>query len=62
MAYESKMGFRIWTERIRPDLKGARLGLKPLLRSLTKVAPVVSESGALLGHTLVLEVDPEPIN
>lgn len=62
MAYESSAGFTIWTERIRRDLKGNRPGLKPLLQSLTKVAPVVSESGKLLGHTLVLEVDPEPIN
>ena len=62
MAYESKAGFRIWVERIRPDLRGRRAGLKPLVQSLTKLAKVVSESGELLGHTLVLEVDPEPIN
>jgi hypothetical protein len=62
MAYESQAGFRIWTERIRTDLKGRRPRLKPLIQSLTKVAQVVSESGEPLGHTLVLETNPEPIN
>jgi len=62
MAYESQAGFRIWTERIRTALKGQRRGLKPLMQSLTKVARVVSESGEFLGHTLVLETNPEPIN
>ena len=62
MAYESKPGFRIWNERVRPDLKGGRSGLKPFLQSLTKIARVVSESGAFLSHTLILEIDPEPIN
>lgn len=62
MAYENEAGFRIWTERIRPDLQGRRRGLKPLLQSQTKLARVVSESGAILGHTLILETDPEPIN
>jgi hypothetical protein len=62
MAYENKAGFRVWTERIRPDLKGKRAGLKPLLRSLTRLARVESQSGVHLGHTLILETDPEPIN
>ena len=62
MAYESKAGFRIWTERIKTALKGRRPRLRPIIQSLTKVAPVESESGKLLGHTLVLETNPEPIN
>ena len=62
IAYESEAGCRIWTERIRTALKGRRPRLKPLILSLTKVDPVVSESGELLGHTLVLEPNPEPIN
>jgi len=62
MAYESEPGFRIWTERIRPDLKGRRPRLKPLIRSYVRVARIVSESGALLGHTLILEMDREIIN
>jgi len=62
MAYESKAGFRIWTERIKPDLKGRRAGLKPLLQSLTKVASVISESGEFLGLIPILESDPEPVN
>lgn len=62
MAFERKAGFRIWTERIRPDLKGGRPRLKPLIRSQVKMARVLSESGVLLGHTLILEVDREIIN
>ena len=62
MAYESKAGFRVWTEKIRPDLKGRRAGLKTLLQSLTKVAPVISESGEFLGLIPILESDPEPVN
>jgi len=62
MAYESNAGNRIWNERIRPDLKGKRTGLKPLIKSMVKPARVVSKSGSLLGKTLVLAVNPEPIN
>ena len=62
MAYETKAGFRIWTERIRPDLKVNRPRLKPLIRSQTKAARVLSESGTLLGYTLILEVDREVVN
>jgi len=62
MAYENEPGFRIWKERIRPDLKGGRPRLKPLIRSQTKGARVISESGALLGYTMILEVDREIIN
>lgn len=54
-AFERNAGFRIWTERIRPDLKRGRL--KPLIRSQVKMAKVLSGSGELLGHTLILEVD-----
>lgn len=62
MAYESNAGFDVWTKRIRPDLRGRRRGLRPLLQSMTKVARVVSQTGISLGRTLVLEVEPEPIN
>ena len=62
MAYENEPGFRIWNERIRPDLKGRRPLLKPTIRSHIRKARVISESGALLGHTLVLEMDREIIN
>ena len=62
MAYENEPGFRIWNERIRPDLKGGRPRLKPLIRSYIRKARVLSESGALLGHTLILEIDREIIN
>jgi hypothetical protein len=62
MAIETKAGFRIWTERIRPDLKGARPRLKPLIQSQIRVARVLSESGALLGHTLIQEMDRETVN
>ncbi len=62
MAFETKAGFRVWTERIRPDLKGARPRLKPLIQSQIKLARVLSESGALLGHTLIQEMDRETVN
>lgn len=62
MAYENEPGFRIWNERIRPDLKGRRPRLKPLISSYIRRAQVLSKSGALLGHTLVLEMDREIIN
>jgi len=62
LAYENEPGFRIWNERIRPDLKGGRPRLKPLIRSYIRKARVLSESGALLGHTLILEIDREIIN
>ena len=62
MAVETKAGFRIWTERIRPDLKGGRPRLKPLIRSCIRVAQVLSESGTLQGHTPILEFDGEIIN
>jgi len=62
MAYENESGFRIWNERIRPDLKGRRPRLKPLIRSYMRKARVLSESGALLGHAVILEIDREIIN
>lgn len=62
LAYENEPGFRIWNERISPDLKGGRPRLKPLIRSYIRKARVLSESGALLGHTLILETDREIIN
>lgn len=62
MAYESNAGKRIWDERIRPDLKGKRPLLKPLIKSMLKQARVVNESGIILAKTLVLEVNSEPIN
>ena len=61
MAYERQAGFRIWTERIRPDLQGDRPGLKPLLESLAKVVPVISESGDFLGQADILEIERQPI-
>lgn len=61
MAYETQAGFRIWTERIRPDLQGKRRGLKPLLKSLAKVVPVISESGEFLGQAGILEIERQPI-
>lgn len=60
-AYERQAGFRIWTERVRPDLQGDRPGLKPFLKSLTKVVPVISESGDLLGQAGILETERQPI-
>jgi len=62
MAYENEPGFRIWNERIRLDLKGRRPRLKPLIRPYIRKARVLSESGALLGHTLILEIDRGIIN
>lgn len=61
MAYERAMGFRIWTERIRPDLQGERRGLKPFVKSLVKIVPVISEAGGLLGRAGILEIPREPI-
>jgi hypothetical protein len=61
-AYESESGHRIWNQRIRPDLKGRRSGLKPLVQSMVKIAKVKSKSGILLGYWPVLEQDQEPIN
>ena len=61
IAYERQAGFRIWTERIRPDLQGDRPGLKPLLKSLAKVVPVISESGDFLGQAGILEIERQPI-
>lgn len=60
-AYEKEAGFRIWSERIRPDLQGDRPGLKPFLRSITKMLPVRSESGAFLGLAGILEIERQPI-
>lgn len=62
LAYENEPGFRIWNERIRPDLKGRRPLLKPTIRSYIRKARVISESGALLDRTMVLEMDREVIN
>lgn len=61
MAYERQAGFRIWTERIRLDLQGKRRGLKPLLKSLVKVVPAISESGDFLGRVGILEIERQPI-
>jgi len=61
MAYERQAGFRIWTERIRPDLQGDRPGLKPLLKSLAKVVSVISEGGGFLGRAGILEIERQPI-
>jgi hypothetical protein len=61
-AFETKAGCRIWTERIRPDLKGGRPRLKPLIKSQTKAARVLSESGTPLGYTWILEVAREIVN
>ena len=61
-AYESESGHRIWNQRIRPDLKGRRAGLKPLVQSTVKMAKVKTKSGILLGYWPVLEQDQEPIN
>ena len=62
MAYESDAGNRIWTERIRPDLKGKRPLLKPLIRSMVKQARLVNESGDVVGHLHILEMNRDPIN
>lgn len=59
MAYESEAGRRIWDERIRSALKGRRLGSKPLVQSMVKVAKVQSESGTLLGGWPISELDRE---
>lgn len=61
MAYERQAGFRIWTDKIRPDLQGKRRGLKRLLKSLTKVVPVISKSGGFLGQAGILEIQHQPI-
>ena len=61
MAYENKSGFRIWEERIVPDLQGKRPGLKPYIKSFAKIIPAFSESGDLLGKMGVLEVERQPI-
>lgn len=61
MAYEKKAGFRIWTDRIRPDLRGRRPGLRPLLKSIAKVVPVISEGEGLRGRAVILEMQREPI-
>jgi len=57
MAYENDAGYRIWTERIRPDLQGDRPGLKPLLQSLVKQYLVFSKTGEFLGQVIFLEKD-----
>lgn len=62
MAYESDAGRRIWTERIRPDLKGRRPLLKQLIKSMLKEARVVNESGHVVGHLHVLEMNRDPID
>ena len=61
MTYERQAGFRIWTERIRPDLQGKRRGLKRLLKSLTEVVPVISKSAGFLGQAGILEIQRQPI-
>ncbi len=62
MAYESAAGNRIWTEGIRPDLKGKRPLLKQRIRSMVKQARVVSKSGNFIGYAHILEMNREPIN
>jgi len=62
MAYESNAGNRIWTERIRPDLKGKRPLLKPLIRSMVKQARLANKSGDVVGHLHILEMNRDPIN
>ena len=61
MAYEKEPGFRIWTEKIRPDLQGKRRGLKHFLKPLTKVVTVISESGGFLGQAGIIEMQRQPI-
>jgi len=60
MAYEQEPGFRIWKERIVPSFKAGKF--KSLIMSDIKRARLLSESGVLLGRTLVLEIDREIIN
>ncbi len=60
MAYDQEPGFRIWKERIIPSFKAGKF--KSLIMSHMKKAQLLSESGELLGHTLVQEIDREIIN
>lgn len=62
MAVENNVGKRMWDERIRPDLKGKRPKLKPLVQSMVKQAKVVTENGTILGYVPVLETNPDIIN
>jgi len=62
MAYESNAGKRMWTEKIRPDLKGKRRGLKQRIRSKAKQVRVVSESGDFIGYAHILEMNRESAN
>jgi len=61
-AHENEAGFRVWTERIRPDLRGRRRGLKRLIPDAGKEAGIFSSLGDFLGRASVLEVEPGPIN
>ncbi len=62
MAYESNAGKRIWVERIRPDLKGKRTGLKQFIRSMVKRARLINKSGDVVEHLHILEMNRDPIN
>ena len=62
MAYESNAGKRIWTEKIRPDLKGKRPRLKQSIRSMVKKLRIVDKSGTVVGHLPILEIDRDSAN
>ncbi len=62
MAYETRAGNQIWDERIRPDLKGKRKGLKRYISSLVKQIRIVNNLGDTLGYVSVLKVNRDSVN
>lgn len=62
LAFETSLGYRIWTERVRPSLQMNRRGFKTLLRRLTKEVKLLSPNGISVGNTMRMEVEQERIN
>ena len=59
MAYESNAGKRIWTEKIRPALKGR---LKQRIKPMVKQLRILDKSGTVVGYLPIGEIDRDSAN
>jgi len=62
VALETPLGYRIWTERVRPSLQQNRRGFKTLLRKLVREVKSFSPQGICLGDAMALEINQERVN
>ena len=59
MAFESKAGKRMWSEKIRPSLKGR---LKQRKRHMVKKYRIVDKSGDVVGRLPIMEIERDSAN